>query len=114
MVLAAHRRIIATACLPQSTNWDTWIRFLDLLDLDYDGDVDIVGHAMAGEGHPFYLNDGRGHFHPWDKGFVIHGHVFALLDVTGDGRRDIVLGWSAGGGEPEKYLMFRDKGCAVE
>ena len=102
------------ARLPQSTNWDTWIRFLDVVDLDYDGDVDIVGHAMAGEGHPFYLNDGRGHFSLWDNGFEIHSHVFALLDATGDRRRDIVRGWSAGDGEPEQYFLFRDMGCVAE
>ena len=102
------------ARLPQSPNWDTWIRFLDLLDLDYDGDVDIAGHAMAGEGHPFYLNDGRGYFSLWDKPFEVHSHVFALLDVTGDGRRDIVRGWGSGEGEMEQYYLFSDMGCAAD
>lgn len=101
------------ARLPQAMNAEPPIRFLDLLDLDYDGDVDIVGYAWEG-GHPFYLNDGRGYFHPWDKPFEIHGHVFALLDLTADGRRDIVRGWSAGDGAPEWYYLFRDLGCAAQ
>jgi hypothetical protein len=99
------------ARLPQSTNTDAAVRFVNLLDLDYDGDVDIVGEAWAGEGHPFYLNDGRGYYYAWDKGFEIHGHVFAFLDISGDGRRDIVRGWSANDWIPEQYHVFRDLGC---
>ena len=70
-----------------------------------------MGEAWAGEGHPFYLNDGHGYFSAWDKGFQIHGHVFAFLDISGDGRWDIVRGWSAGDWSWEQYHVFRDLGC---
>jgi hypothetical protein len=97
--------------LPQLVNWDVPARFINVLDLDYDGDVDIVGELWAGEGHPFYVNEGWGYFRLWDAGFEIHSHVFALLDITGDGRRDIVRGWSSDEWEPERYHLLRDAGC---
>jgi len=47
----------------------------------------------------------------WDKGFEIHGHVFALLDITADGRRDLLRGWCADEWSRERYHVFRDAGC---
>ena len=65
--------------MPQSANVEPAVRFTHLSDLDHDEDVDIVGEASAGEGHPIYLKDGLGYFRARDKALEIHGHVFACL-----------------------------------
>ena len=84
--------------MPQSANVEPAVRFTNLSDLDHDGDVDIVGEAWAGEGHPIYLNDGRGYFRTWDKALEIHGHEFACLTSReAGGRTSCVAGAPATG-----------------
>jgi hypothetical protein len=97
------------ARLPQETD-EGWLRYLDLLDLNYDGHVDIVATAMAGP-HVFYLNDGQGVFSEWDHGMVLYD--FAFLDIDRDGWRDILLSGSAdpGTGLPEWHAIKRHIGC---
>jgi len=53
------------ARLPQSLNADLYVPFLELLDLDYDGDMDMAPIGLFdGGAPPFYVNDGQGYFHP--------------------------------------------------
>jgi hypothetical protein len=98
------------ARLPQETDEEGWIRYLDLPDLNYDGHVDIVATAMAGP-HVFYLNNGQGVFSEWDPGMDLFD--FAFLDIDRDGWRDILLSGSADPdmGYPEWHAIIRHIGC---
>jgi hypothetical protein len=95
--------------LPQTYD-DGWLRYLDLLDLNYDGHVDIVATAMVGP-HVFYLNNGQGVFSEWDPGVDLYN--FAFVDIDRDGWRDILLSGSADlrTGLPEWHAIIRHIGC---
>lgn len=64
-----------------------------LVDLDGDGDLDVILSNDAPDPKVIYLNDGKGHFVPggtygrpeWDTRNV------AVADLDGDGQRDIVV-----------------------
>jgi hypothetical protein len=86
-----------------------WLRYLDLLDLNYDGYVDIVGVAMEGP-TVFYLNNGQGVFSEWDHGTHLSS---VFLDLDRDGWRDNLLSGSTepGTGLPEWHAIKRHIGC---
>jgi len=95
--------------LPQ-TYEGGWLRYLDLLDLNYDGYVDIAATAMV-RPHVFYLNNGHGVFSEWDPGVDLYD--FAFLDIDRDGWRDILLSGTTepGTGLPEWHAIIRHIGC---
>lgn len=95
--------------LPQIYH-DGWLRYLDLLDLNYDGHVDIVATALSGP-HVFYLNDGHGVFSEWDHGLDLYS--FAFFDLDRDGWRDILLSGSADPGvsTQEWHALIPHIGC---
>jgi hypothetical protein len=101
--------------LPQSPNRDPWYGILELIDFDYDGDLDIAtrGRIWAwGDGPPFYLNDGQGYFTPTEPPVEIGPMGF--LDLDGNGRRDVFFSNDPRGGVfPEQYFVMRDVGCPV-
>jgi len=87
-----------------------WIRGVDLLDLEWDGDLDMVARPLEGQPH-FYLNDGTGSFTRWDPGFDLWS--FALLDLDGDRNWDAlnVLGADPPAATRETYILVRHAGC---
>ena len=84
-----------------------WNLRMALLDIDEDGDLDIVAGPLSRPMY-FYLNDGSGQFipvdlpegavHPWTREQLL------IADINGDGREDIVS--STGWFENEEGLAF--------
>jgi hypothetical protein len=105
--------------LPQSDNNEDWIKFLELRDLDGDGDLDIATWLDANhlDPPPFYLNNGNGVFAPLPPGFgSITNNLYAFLDAEGDGGRDL-LNTSPGCGTTcfpfEDHFIVRDIGPVI-
>jgi hypothetical protein len=98
--------------LPQSDNNNSWIRLLELRDMDHDGGLDLLARPFDGQnpGPLLFLNDGSGIFsrQPFDYGFWSLYYTF--LDLDGDGGNDIV---SATYAPPEDIYIIRDLGCPV-
>ncbi len=88
---------------------DGWLCYLELLDLNYDGQVDFVASEMVGPGPVFYLNRGDGTFYEWDPGMDLYDITF--LDIDRDGWRDILNSGPAWDGFPEIHLIHRHLGC---
>jgi hypothetical protein len=104
------------ARLPQSENYDPWIVWVYLLDLDMDGHLDIVATPVSGSGPLFYLNIGDGTFRPLPNLFNISsGLLFTFLDIDQNGFLDVL--WSYGGCEdgtcPEDHFLVRALGCPM-
>jgi hypothetical protein len=106
-----------TSRLPQSDNNDPWIIWIHLLDLDMDGNLDLVASPTGGTGGPlFYLNNGEGVFHSLPNVFNIGtGVLLTFFDIDKDGFLDVL--WSWGGCEygacPEEHFLVRALGCPV-
>jgi len=88
---------------------DGWLRYLQLLDLNYDGHVDFVARQMVGPGPVFYLNNGHGVFSEWEHGLDLYN--FDFLDIDRDGWRDILNSGDAFNGWPEWHAIMRHIGC---
>ena len=83
---------------PQSDNFNTWIIFVDLVDVDGDGNMDLVGKVpyvsnSAGY-HRFELSDTVGNFTTspltsLDSDRRLAG-VFSYVDVNNNGHRDFL------------------------
>lgn len=83
--------------LPQHNNSDSWIKWIQIIDLNHDGAPDLATAVApnlpsSNESPPFYLNDGQGHFTrlPHRLGFEV-GNNYNFIDATGNGAHDIVL-----------------------
>ena len=87
---------------------DGWLRYLQLLDLNYDGHVDFVAWPLD-PGPMFYLNNGRGVFSEWQHGLDLYN--FDFLDINRDGWRDILNSGNAFNGWPEWHAIMRHIGC---
>ena len=102
--------------LPQADNYDPWIIWLDLIDLNMDGRLDLVAKPI-GEPEPFfYLNNGSGHFSPLANMFNIGtDNLFTFLDLDQNGFLDVL--WSYPGCEdgtcPEIHFIVRAQGCPL-
>ena len=102
--------------LPQSDNYDPWIIRVSLLDLDRDGQPDIVASPMGTQVPLFYLNDGHGTFHPLANVFNIGtDNLFVFLDVDRDSFLDVLWSYPGyfDGSGPEVHLLVRALGCPV-
>ena len=85
--------------------------FIDLLDLEYDGDLDIVVYRAYGndsERRPFFINDGNGEFTQHDYEFTTQPQMFFYqrIDLDDDGGFDLLGIISAGG--VHQFITARD------
>jgi Ca2+-binding RTX toxin-like protein len=79
--------------LPQSTsNENTWQIWTDLVDIDGDGDLDLIGHRQGPEGAlAIYTNAGAGVFTLQAETLSRSWVDFELVDVNNDRLPDIVM-----------------------
>jgi hypothetical protein len=76
--------------LPQSDNTLAWFASVDIVDIDGDGNVDLAGQLAFGVGGQlFAVGDANGFFTPVPLGGSLDA-VFSLVDVNGNGHRDIL------------------------
>lgn len=102
------------ARMTQSRNSNATYSTVRLIDLNRDGAVDILAESIWDwiEKEPFvYLNDGRGRFEGVDHDFNMYHEVFNIIDIDGDGGRDILEGGWADGPEPVDFGVIPDRGC---
>jgi hypothetical protein len=84
------------ARLPQTNTNGSWIKEIQLVDLNNDGAPDIATAVVPNappwdEPPPFYLNDRRGYFSALPAGLGLGaGDTYNFIDATGQGERDIV------------------------
>ncbi len=105
--------------LPQQDNYSPWPAWIDLLDLDGDGHLDLLLAPMGNGGPFFFLNDGQGAFRPLANVFDIGtDNVFTFVDLDRDGDLDIVWSypgmaypWCTVGTCPETHFVVRALGC---
>jgi len=86
----AFRNVTDSAGVAHENHYSTGVTFADL---DGDGDLDLLVGSMS-KGTVAYLNDGDGHFTPWDREPIETGMgttTFALADVDGDGDLDLYV-----------------------
>ncbi|MEO0650692.1 MAG: VCBS repeat-containing protein [Planctomycetota bacterium] len=63
---------------------------LEAVDLDLDGDVDIVGGStLVDRKLRAWFNDGRGNFRPYDLEVGLGAHGITAADFNGDGRPEL-------------------------
>jgi hypothetical protein len=99
--------------LPQADNDKPWIKFIELLDIDGDGSLDIGTRLAALEptSPPFYLNDGNGFFSPLSEGLGKVNNLWATIDATGTGHRDFYYAAAPAPCCPlERHFVVRDIG----
>jgi hypothetical protein len=100
--------------LPQSVNYDAWITWVLLHDLNMDEHLDIVAQPISGQEPLFYLNDGTGAFHPLSNVFHIdHPYLFTFLDLERDGLLDVLWAYPRCENEacPEVHFVVQASGC---
>jgi hypothetical protein len=84
--------------MPQSTNINTWFKFIEIVDVDGDGHLDVVGKvpyqtsSNGGGDHVFWIDNGSGVF----TRALLFGStprldgVFGFVDLNANGHRDFV------------------------
>jgi len=104
------------ARLPQSSNFSPWIVWLDLVDINMDGNLDLVVKPI-GETEPFfYLNNGAGDFYPLANVFNIGtDNLFTFMDLDQNGFLDILWAYPGcyDGTCPEIHNIVRAQGCPL-
>lgn len=76
------------------------LREFELIDMDQDGDLDVVDAYRALEAVPYWVNDGQGHLQPGSDEPLVYTPIvlderFKVGDVNGDGWLDVVIGLDA-------------------
>lgn len=96
--------------MPQSDNNDPWLQWIQLYDLDNDGNLDVVATPSMGNKTPyFYLNDGNGNFRSLlPKTFNLEAEFFTMIDIDQNGFLDVL--WAATYPN-EIYYIIRSLGC---
>jgi hypothetical protein len=100
--------------LPQGNTRSSWIKFIDLIDLNKDNALDITAYLVGSKEPLFYLNNGDGFYHPIKNIFNIGiDRLYSFSDFDKDGFLDIV--WSDAGCQhgscSENYYMVYSLGC---
>jgi hypothetical protein len=94
--------------LSQSIEDGPWMRWIDLIDLNLDGNLDIVGHTISGDIIPVFVNEGNGVFKLKSLGLsLVEPGPFVFLDADGDGGWDIL----SSGSTSQYYYLYRNIGC---
>jgi hypothetical protein len=94
------------ARLPQVVNQDPDFTFISLMDLDHDGDLDLATSlGMYWNPVPFYINDGRGYFTPWQQPLALTPFNFG--DIDGDGICDLLFAVDRWEEVPDEYFAMR-------
>jgi hypothetical protein len=98
----------------------SWFKFVELVDVDEDGDLDILTHVSsywAYPDQPIYLNDGTGHFAPSASALpLLPLSWYALIDIDSDGHRDIISkgpGSDTTDDKSEGYYIGRRVACPL-
>jgi hypothetical protein len=90
--------------LPQQDSGVGWPYAIRVADINGDGAPDFgVNVYGANERAPFYLNDGRGVFHPVPSPIAFGGAPFEFIDTNRDGRLDVVQSLAGGSGAGERH-----------
>jgi len=95
--------------LPQSKNNDHWFLWIQLLDFNLDGQLDIVTFPSWGsEQFDFYINQGNGFFQKLPNPFKFRAQWFTFLDIDQDGDLDALWVTTY---PNEVYYLNRSNGC---
>jgi hypothetical protein len=101
--------------LPQVENDEPDFSSASWIDLDHDGDLDLATALwMWWNPVPFYLNDGRGNFTPWEQPLALTPFDFG--DMDGDGYRDLLFAVDRWEEVPDRYFAMRSApsvGCPI-
>ncbi len=99
--------------LPQSVNSQIWSVWLNLIDLDGDGDLDLVESLMGGWEPRFYLNSGASFSRIANEFNIYIDILFTFIDVDRDGLLDAFWSYPACGDVscPETHFIVRASGC---
>lgn len=104
----------ATTSRLESVGRQVWLPKLDLLDLDRDGDLDLLAFPWDADNPDplLFLNDGNGYFSwkPFDFGIRGGDLYYTFIDLDGDGGHDILLTLNF---PPDYVFAIRDLGCSV-
>ncbi len=89
-----------------------WIPYLELRDLDRDGDMDLLAkHTDYEDPDPLlFLNDGQGRYRRQPLDFHLTYLYYSFLDLDRDGGQDLVMVEFP---PPEDAYAIRDRGCPV-
>jgi hypothetical protein len=95
--------------LPQSENNNHWFAWVQLLDFNLDGQLDIVTFPSWGDKQfDFYINKGNGFFQKLPNPFNFTSETFTFLDIDQDGDLDVL--WTTVYPN-EVYYLNRSNGC---
>ncbi len=98
--------------MPESSDGSAhWMIWIDLIDIDVDGDADILGHLPEAREPTVFLNDGDGVFAPARIAVTLpDAAIFAVVDAEGDGGRDFFSAIPADG-FTEVHYLYLGRGC---
>src|SRR5262249_6808250 len=81
------------------TNPDWWLSGEHLVDLDNDGNLDLVLDSHGGGNAIAALNDGHGVFTRVTSGNFPTTEIHEMQDINGDGKVDLAVTYQDGGGQ---------------
>ncbi len=89
-----------------------WASTIGVMDVDGDGDSDVLLGGIPGGPLRLFVNDGRGRFAEpspaWVPSTPLLVHHIESVDVDRDGDEDLVLACDGGGFDPQDRLWIND------